>query len=63
MKTIDEHQALQHPTWTMEQNIMIDYSTMINKRLEIIEDYNLFKTANIMIVLHHQLVLHSVVQY
>ncbi|WP_425379100.1 1-deoxy-D-xylulose-5-phosphate reductoisomerase [Spiroplasma endosymbiont of Polydrusus pterygomalis] len=63
LKTIDEHQVLQHPTWTMGQNITIDSSTMVNKGLEIIEAYHLFKTTNITVVLHPQSVLHSAVQY
>ncbi|WP_342255685.1 1-deoxy-D-xylulose-5-phosphate reductoisomerase [Spiroplasma endosymbiont of Poecilobothrus nobilitatus] len=63
LKTIDEQQALQHPTWKMGQNITIDSSTMINKGFEIIEAYHLFKTSKITVVLHPQAVLHSAVQY
>ncbi len=63
LKTIDEQQALQHPTWKMGQNITIDSSTMVNKGFEIIEVYHLFKTSKITVILHPQAILHSAVQY
>ncbi|ALA97914.1 1-deoxy-D-xylulose 5-phosphate reductoisomerase [Spiroplasma kunkelii CR2-3x] len=63
LKTIDEQQALQHPTWNMGQNITIDSSTMVNKGFEIIEAYHLFKTSKITVILHPQAILHSAVQY
>ncbi|WP_348736637.1 1-deoxy-D-xylulose-5-phosphate reductoisomerase [Spiroplasma endosymbiont of Ammophila pubescens] len=63
LKTIDEQQSLQHPTWKMGQNITIDSSTMVNKGFEIIEAYHLFKTSKITVILHSQAILHSAVQY
>ncbi|UZQ29247.1 MAG: 1-deoxy-D-xylulose-5-phosphate reductoisomerase [Spiroplasma phoeniceum] len=63
LKTIDDQQALQHPTWKMGQNITIDSSTMVNKGFEIIEAYHLFKTSKISVILHPQAILHSAVQY
>jgi 1-deoxy-D-xylulose-5-phosphate reductoisomerase len=60
--TVDE--ALNHPNWNMGSKITIDSATMMNKGLEVVEAYWLFKIpANqIDIVIHPQSIIHSMVE-
>jgi len=61
--TVDE--ALAHPNWEMGRKITIDSATMMNKGLEVIEAYWLFKLAadQIDIVIHPQSIIHSMVEF
>ncbi len=59
--TVEE--ALSHPVWNMGKKISIDSSTMMNKALEIIEAYYLFKTENIDVIVHPEGIVHSLVEF
>jgi 1-deoxy-D-xylulose-5-phosphate reductoisomerase len=61
--TVD--QALAHPNWAMGRKITIDSATMMNKGLEVIEAYWLFKlpVEKIDIVIHPQSIIHSMVEF
>tara|TARA_Y100000590_G_scaffold459064_1_gene615142 strand:- start:11465 stop:12247 length:783 start_codon:yes stop_codon:yes gene_type:complete len=61
--TVDE--ALAHPNWEMGRKITIDSATMMNKGLEVIEAYWLFKLSvdKIDIVIHPQSIIHSMVEF
>ncbi|WP_368486963.1 1-deoxy-D-xylulose-5-phosphate reductoisomerase [Spiroplasma sp. DGKH1] len=63
LATIDDTAAFSHPTWKMGAKITIDSSSMMNKALEILEVYHLFKTKNIEVLIHPQSIVHSAVQY
>ncbi|AGM24908.1 1-deoxy-D-xylulose-5-phosphate reductoisomerase [Spiroplasma chrysopicola] len=63
LEQIDDQQAFQHPNWKMGTKITIDSSTMINKAFEVVEAYHLFKTDQIVTVIHPESILHSAVQY
>jgi 1-deoxy-D-xylulose-5-phosphate reductoisomerase len=58
-------QALKHPTWTMGPKITIDSATLMNKGFEVIEAHWLFGLPfeNIDVVVHHQSVIHSLVEF
>jgi 1-deoxy-D-xylulose-5-phosphate reductoisomerase len=57
--------ALNHPTWSMGPKITIDSSTLMNKGLEVIEAHELFGVGydQIDVVVHHQSVVHSMVEW
>lgn len=52
-----------HPNWTMGRKITLDSCTMMNKALEIIEAYHLFKTDRIEYVVHPESIIHSLVEF
>ncbi|WP_333022968.1 1-deoxy-D-xylulose-5-phosphate reductoisomerase [Wolbachia endosymbiont of Pentidionis agamae] len=56
-------QVLTHPTWDMGKKISVDSATMMNKVLEMIEAYNLFKVNAIEVVVHPESIVHSIVSY
>ena len=58
-------QALSHPTWQMGTKITLDSATLMNKALEIIEAYHLFKLKSnqIEVVIHPQSIIHSMVEF
>lgn len=70
-KSIDELQqvsaaeAVKHPNWSMGQKISVDSATLMNKGLEVIEAYWLFKAkpTQIEVVVHPQSIIHSMVEY
>ncbi|MEA3286739.1 MAG: 1-deoxy-D-xylulose-5-phosphate reductoisomerase [Candidatus Marinimicrobia bacterium] len=64
-KDITVKQALKHPNWAMGRKITIDSATMMNKGLEVIEAYWLFKlpVEKIDIVIHPQSIIHSMVEF
>ncbi|MBJ7534900.1 1-deoxy-D-xylulose-5-phosphate reductoisomerase [Rhodomicrobium vannielii ATCC 17100] len=57
--------ALKHPNWTMGQKITIDSATLMNKGLEIIEAFHLFKVRadQLDAVVHPQSIIHALVYY
>ncbi len=65
MKAVTPEQALRHPNWAMGRKITIDYATLMNKGLELIEARHLFGLASdqLGIVIHAQSVVHCLVQY
>jgi len=58
-------QAVNHPIWSMGAKISIDSATMMNKGLELIEAFYLFRMPEekIEILVHPQSVIHSMVAY
>jgi len=65
IKNVTVEQALNHPNWTMGRKITIDSASMMNKGLEVIEARWLFNVPpeNIDVVIHHQSIIHSIVQF
>jgi 1-deoxy-D-xylulose-5-phosphate reductoisomerase len=65
LNNITPDEACAHPNWSMGRKISVDSATMMNKGLEIIEACWLFNTNpdNILVVVHPQSVIHSMVQY
>ncbi len=63
-RNITVQQALNHPKWKMGKKISIDSATLMNKGLEVIEAYYLFKVdySQIDVVIHPQSVVHSIVE-
>lgn len=70
-KKIDEFhaitikQALAHPTWSMGTKVTIDSATLMNKALEVIEAFYLFRLnkTQVEVVIHPQSIVHSMVEY
>jgi 1-deoxy-D-xylulose-5-phosphate reductoisomerase len=65
LQAITPEQALKHPNWSMGPKVTIDSSTLMNKGLELIEAYWLFRVPleRIEVVIHPQSVIHSMVEY
>ncbi|MCG8492300.1 MAG: 1-deoxy-D-xylulose-5-phosphate reductoisomerase [Sneathiellales bacterium] len=65
MAKVTREEALAHPNWDMGAKISIDSATMMNKGLEFIEAFYLFPVTQdqIEILVHHQSVIHSLVEY
>ena len=61
--TIEE--ALNHPNWDMGKKITIDSATMMNKGLEVIEAFWLFRldVSQIDIIVHPQSIIHSMIEF
>ena len=57
--------ALKHPNWKMGKKITIDSATLMNKALEIIEAFYLFKLKpeQIDVVVHPESIIHSLVNH
>ena len=55
---------MNHPNWDMGEKITIDSATMMNKGLEVIEAYWLFRIDpdQINIIVHPQSIIHSMVE-
>lgn len=64
-KDISLAEALHHPTWTMGKKITIDSATLMNKGLEVIEAFHLFRVAPeaIEVVVHPESIVHSMVGF
>ena len=58
-------EAVAHPNWSMGAKISIDSATMMNKGLELIEAYYLFRVPldRIDILVHPQSIVHSMVEF
>jgi 1-deoxy-D-xylulose-5-phosphate reductoisomerase len=58
-------EALAHPNWSMGDKITIDSATLMNKALEIIEAFYLFKLKKeqIDVIIHPQSIIHSMVEF
>lgn len=65
LHNITPEQAVKHPTWSMGMKISVDSATMMNKSLEIIEAFHLFKVKSekIEVLIHPQSIVHSMVEY
>jgi len=64
-KDISLEEALHHPTWSMGKKITIDSATLMNKGLEVIEAFHLFRVAPgaIEVVVHPESIVHSMVGF
>ncbi len=64
LKAVTAAQALKHPTWQMGPKVTIDSATLMNKGFEVFEIKWLFGLAfeQIEVVIHHQSIIHSLVQ-
>ncbi|AOG60633.1 1-deoxy-D-xylulose 5-phosphate reductoisomerase [Spiroplasma helicoides] len=62
-KKVKLEDALKHPNWIMGPKITIDSATMFNKAFEILEVYHLFKTKDIVTLVHPQSIIHSMVEF
>jgi len=65
MRRVTPEQALDHPTWRMGRKVTIDSATLANKGFELFELHWLFGVPfeAIEVVVHHQSVLHSAIQF
>ncbi|UCH33491.1 MAG: 1-deoxy-D-xylulose-5-phosphate reductoisomerase [Armatimonadota bacterium] len=65
LEAVTPGQALAHPTWQMGPKVTVDSATLMNKGLEVIEAHWLFEVAveRIEVVLHHQSIIHSLVEF
>ena len=65
LETVTPDQALKHPNWSMGRKITIDSATLMNKGLELIEAYHLFrvKTDQLGVIVHPQSVVHCLVSF
>ena len=65
MRRATPQQAVAHPNWSMGAKISVDSATLMNKGLEVIEAYHLFRMPfeRIDIVVHPQSIIHSMVSY
>jgi len=65
LANVTPDEALMHPTWRMGKKITVDCATLMNKGLEVIEAHRLFGVPvdRIETVLHHQSVIHSMVEF
>ncbi|QGS52115.1 1-deoxy-D-xylulose-5-phosphate reductoisomerase [Spiroplasma tabanidicola] len=63
IKNVNLKDALNHPNWNMGSKITIDSATMFNKAFEILEAYHLFKTKNIITLVHPNSIIHSMVEF
>lgn len=65
LQNVTAAQAIKHPNWSMGQKISVDSSTLMNKGLEVIEAFWLFKARvdQIEVVVHPQSIIHSMVEY
>ena len=62
---VTPEQACDHPVWSMGRKISVDSATLMNKGLEVIEAYWLFKAPvdRIRVVIHPQSIVHAIVEY
>lgn len=62
---ITVEQALNHPNWSMGPKITVDSATLMNKGLEVIEAYWLFRVPidAISVLIHPQSIIHSMVEF
>ena len=65
LSQVSVEEALKHPTWKMGRKITLDCATLMNKGFESIEIMNLFglNYSQIEIVIHHQSIIHSAVEF
>ena len=65
LESVTAEDALKHPNWRMGPKITVDSATMINKALEVMEAAWLFNLSidQIQVLVHHQSIIHSMVEY
>lgn len=57
--------ALKHPNWKMGKKITVDSATLMNKGLEVIEAFHLFRIPieKIDVVIHPQSIIHALLEF
>ncbi|MEO0278626.1 MAG: 1-deoxy-D-xylulose-5-phosphate reductoisomerase [candidate division WOR-3 bacterium] len=65
LEKVTVEDALRHPVWNMGKKITIDSATLMNKGLEMIEAYYLFKVEPkaIDVLIHREGIIHSMVEF
>ncbi|MBI4844112.1 MAG: 1-deoxy-D-xylulose-5-phosphate reductoisomerase [Nitrospirae bacterium] len=65
LEDVTPAEALKHPNWDMGQKVTVDSATLMNKGLEVIEAYWLFRmpAEKIGVVIHPQSIVHSMVEF
>jgi len=65
LQKVTAERALDHPTWRMGRKVTIDSATLANKGFEVFEVHWMFgvDVRNIEVVIHHQSIIHSMVQF
>jgi len=65
LQQVTAERALDHPTWRMGRKVTIDSATLANKGFEVFEVQWMFgiDVRNIEVVIHHQSIIHSMVQF
>ena len=65
LSSVKPEEALKHPNWQMGRKVTVDSATLMNKGLEVIEAYWLFRfpLEKIKVVIHPQSVVHSLVRF
>ncbi len=65
MARVTPAQAVKHPTWSMGAKISVDSATLMNKGLELIEAYHLFRVRpdQLRVLIHPQSLVHGLVEY
>ncbi len=65
LAAVTPEQALAHPTWQMGPKVTVDSATLMNKGFELFELKWMFglEFSQIEVVVHHQSVIHSAVQF
>ncbi|MGB9668557.1 MAG: 1-deoxy-D-xylulose-5-phosphate reductoisomerase [Thermosulfidibacteraceae bacterium] len=65
LEKVTVEDVLKHPIWNMGRKITVDSATMMNKGLEMIEAYFLFKLRpeEIDVIIHREGVVHSLVEF
>ena len=64
-KYVTPEMACAHPTWKMGKKISVDSASMMNKGLELIEAYHLFKVdmSKLGAIIHPQSIVHAFVHF
>ena len=65
LSSVTPEEALKHPNWDMGTKVTIDSATLMNKGLEVIEAYWLFRVPieKIRVVIHPESIVHSMVKF
>ena len=65
LSAVKPQEACAHPNWSMGAKISVDSATMVNKALEVIEAFWLFKLPpeRLAVLIHPQSIVHSLVHY
>jgi len=65
MARVTPAQAVKHPTWSMGAKISVDSATLMNKGLELIEAWHLFRLRpdQLRVLIHPQSLVHGLVEY
>ncbi|MBN8828604.1 MAG: 1-deoxy-D-xylulose-5-phosphate reductoisomerase [Sphingobacteriia bacterium] len=65
LKNVTPKEATTHPNWQMGKKVTVDTATLINKGLELIEAYQLFKfnSKQLDAIIHPQSFVHAIIDF